>query len=160
MYKNKYLKPNLVDPFIEEKIIKTLKPQPMEDYWAPTKNSIHSFYIDYIIPNIYIIIFIIIILILLVYRYRTIKNEREEKLIVMQYKYPKQNKPVAENTREVQEKVDLLIKLYNEQKENSREPRIKDINPRMEPANIKSPKLAYPMYPYTKGGVLTPSSYR
>ena len=43
MNNNKYPKPNLLDPIMCEKIIKTLNPPP-EDYWAPTKNSFQSFY--------------------------------------------------------------------------------------------------------------------
>ena len=73
---NKILKPNLVDPIVEQRIIKTLNP-PVEDYWAPTKNSFQSFFRKYIKPNIVFIIIIILFILYLFYRYRMIKKTRE-----------------------------------------------------------------------------------
>ena len=43
MNANKKIKPNLLDPIIEKKIVKTLNPQE-EDYWGPTKNVFQHFY--------------------------------------------------------------------------------------------------------------------
>ena len=167
---NKRLKPNLVDPIIGQKIVKTLKPL-KEDYWEPTRNIAKSFYNDYIKPNFGVVIFIIIIIILLIYRYRVIKSTRENKLI------NKPNNPPANtticnknnckdgscaiqqnNANDIDEYSDALIQLYNQQKENSREPKIKNPNKRMQPAN--GPKLAYPMYAYVPGGSLAPSGSR
>lgn len=172
MYKNKRLKPKLLDPIIEKKIIKTLKP-PQEDYWAPTKNSFQSFFQNYIRPNVYLIIFIIIICLLLLYRYRVIKNDRENKLNKIQ-PAPAQNYmsnninfrhnsnvsiPLERNYTD-EEYADLLLHLYNQQKEDAREPKIKHFNNRMMPVSKQVPKLAYPLYPYSKGGTLAPSSTR
>jgi len=76
MNNNKHLKPNLLDPIVEKKIMKTLNP-PKEDYWAPTKNGFKSVYDKFIRPNIGLVIFIIIIIFFLIYRFRSIKKKRE-----------------------------------------------------------------------------------
>ena len=75
-----HLKPNLLDPALSQKIVRTLKP-PREDYWKPTKNFAQTIYQQYIIPNIYIILFVIVLLIILFYRYRSIKTERDKKIL-------------------------------------------------------------------------------
>ena len=54
----------------------------------------------------------------------------------------------------------MLLNLYNQQKEDAREPRIKHFNSRMQPVPRQGPKFAYPMYPYAKGGSLAPSGTR
>ncbi len=49
----------------------------------------------------------------------------------------------------------LIMTVYNQQKEDSREPPIKKFSERVEPAPIKKnqvPRFAYPLYPYAKGG--------
>ena len=162
---NKRLKPNLVDPIIGQKILKTLKP-PKEDYWEPTRNVAKSFYNDYIKPNFGLIIFIIIIIILLIYRYRVIKSDRENKSNTKQpansahQNNVRQNNEQQKNTdQNLEDYSKLLIQYYNQQKENSREPKIKNFNNRMQPIQPGS-KLAYPMYAYVPGGSLAPSGNR
>lgn len=179
---NKRLKPNLIDPIIGQKIIKTLKP-PREDYWEPTRNVAKSFYHDYIKPNFGLVILIIVIIILLIYRYRVIKNERESKLLQNpmakidgnQNNSDKNNsdkngcdkngcdKNGCKNQKNVDPNIEeyskLLLEYYNQQKENLREPKIKNFNNRIQPAK-QGPKLAYPMYAYVPGGSLAPSGNR
>jgi hypothetical protein len=84
----KPLKPNLVDPIMTQKIVKTLKP-PTEDYWGPTKNLAQNFYQRFIKPNIYLLLFILLIIIILLFRYRSIKLERENREY-MEAMYPRQ----------------------------------------------------------------------
>lgn len=129
---NKRLKPNLIDPIMEQKIIKTLKPA---DYWAPTKNVLHDFYKDYIKPNIILIIIIIFICMLLFYRYWTIKNERINEP-------SKKPQPILKYQTLNKNQSDLLLEYYYKQKEASLEPK------------PKSMQLAYPLYPYSQGGTL------
>lgn len=154
---NKHIKPNLLEPIISKKIIRTLNP-PKEDYWEPTKNTMTQFYHNYIFPNILLILFIIFVLILLFYRYRITKKEREDK--------PQENfkseLPIInqENSSKISETMYMypnaqtLFDTYNFQKEEAREPQIKKFSTRVNPA----PRFAYPLYPYTKGGKLSPSS--
>ena len=162
MNNNKHLKPNLIDPLIERKIMKTLKP-PENDYWKPAKSSFKSFFEVYVKPNIGLVIMIVIIIIFLIYRYRIIQKEREARELEMTYKkiygieipvnnqiqQNNQNKIQQKNTAEINEYTDLLLQLYNQQKEKLREPRIKN-----------QTKFAYPMYPYAQGGSLAPSNNR
>ena len=75
---NKPLKPNLIDPLLAGRIVKTLKP-PTQDYWGPTRNLAQNLYHRFIKPNIYFFIFVIFIIIVLLFRYRSIKLEREYK---------------------------------------------------------------------------------
>ena len=75
---NKPLKPNLLDPLLTQKIVKTLKPQ-TQDYWGPTKNFAQTIYQKIIKPNIYFFLFILFIIIVLLFRYRNIKLERENR---------------------------------------------------------------------------------
>jgi hypothetical protein len=160
MNNNKRLKPNLLDPIIEKKIIKTLKP-PQEDYWAPTKSSFQSFYKNYIRSNMMLVIFIIIIIMFLIYRYRVTKRERETKQLEKIYEnmyhtersvIPEKQQAIQLPKNDVNEYTNLLLALYNQQKENLREPNIKKFNDRMNPALNNGPKFAYPMYPYAEGG--------
>ncbi len=159
MNNNKHLKPKLLDPIIEKKIIKTLNPV-KEDYWEPTKNGFRSAYENYIKPNFLLVFFIIIVILFLIYRYRIIRNRRE--LVETEKKYkitdnmPSQssiidNKNQNQSEYASDEQTQLLLHLYNKQKEKMREPPIK---------NSKSPQFAYPMYPYGHGGTLTPSHSR
>lgn len=87
MYNKKHLKPNLMDPLIDQKIMKTLgnKKQISEDYWEPTRVGLFTFWEKYILPNIWIIIVILIVVIFLIYRYRSVKSEREEKEMLEKY---------------------------------------------------------------------------
>lgn len=154
----KHLKPNLVDPNIEESIIKKLKP-PVEDYWAPTKSGLHKFYHNFIRPNIYLIIFIIIVLLLLYYRYRRVKADKEKEKLEdtdrefdksinndtnskKNYHRQKNSKTSNSSKKQSIDDTELLLQLYNLNKENLREPPITKSN------------FAYPMYPYHKGGTL------
>jgi hypothetical protein len=157
MNTNKYLKPNLLDPIIEKKIIKTLKPQ-VEDYWAPTKNGFRTFYENYIRPNYFLIIFIVLILLFLIYRYRIIKKRRENTEPDKDFISPpnKINTNSGNNknspNKDIDEYTKLLMHMYNQQKEEMREPPIKHLN------DNTNPKFAYPMYPYAQGGTLAPST--
>lgn len=145
----KHIKPNLIDPILEKKIIKTLNP-PKEDYWGPAKNGMQTFYQKYIKPNIILVIIIILIILFLIYRYRSIKKDR--KLQQMQQYYQSQPNITNNNTKiskqEIDNYSDLLLTYYNQQKEMMREPTIKS-----------NAKLAYPMYPYIQGS-LVPSGSR
>lgn len=156
MNNNKHLKPKLLDPIIEKKIIKTLKPV-KEDYWAPTKNGFRTAYENYIRPNFFLVFFIILIILFLIYRYRIISNRRQiakiEKSLdtldgsqVSSYTIDKKNHSNTNNDNYTE----LLLYLYNDQKEKMREPPTK--------SNNISPKFAYPMYPYARGGSLSPSN--
>jgi hypothetical protein len=149
----KHLKPNLLDPIIKKKIIKTLK-LPVNDYWAPVKSGLKSFIENYIKPNIGLVVFIILIIIFLIYRYRTIKEEKKN---TYGTNAPPENKKQLHsdtNGHETNEYTDLLLQLYNSQKENLREPPIKQNR------HIATTKFAYPMYPYAQGGTLAPSNGR
>ncbi|AGC02053.1 hypothetical protein H012_gp406 [Acanthamoeba polyphaga moumouvirus] len=150
---NKQIKPNLVDPILQKKIFKTLNP-PVEDYWAPTKNSFQNFYKNFIRPNIFLIIFIIILALLLYYRYRVVKTEREQRELEKIYNGNNNNNNNNNKNIDVDDLIekyqDVLLYLYNQQKENMREPKIKKQN---SPENF-----AYPVYPYK--GSLSPSNSR
>ncbi|XWV26080.1 hypothetical protein QJ857_gp1000 [Tupanvirus soda lake] len=174
MNNNKHLKPNLLDPIMEKKIIKTLKP-PNHDYWAPAKSGVKSFFENYIKPNIGLVILIIVVILFLIYRYRVIKKDREAKEVEKIYKniYGIDMKQTNDNIQTTpqdtysvkdtqsldknsQDYANLLLYLYNQQKESSREPQLKKYNNRM----ASTPKLAYPMYPYASGGSLAPANSR
>lgn len=132
----KHFKPNLVDPFLEKKIIKTLKPVEY-DYWAPTKSTANSFWNKYGKKYILLWILLLSIFLFLLYRYRSVKMDRKKNKI---------NDNKTDNTMSNKEYSELLIKLYNKQKELMREPE-------------SGPKnLAYPIYGNTNGGVLIPPS--
>ena len=151
MNNTKRIKPNLVDPIIEKKIIKTLAP-PKEDYWAPTKNGFQTFYQTYIKPNMAFVIFILLVIVFLIYRYHTVKKDRKrQELENIMGSSQNNNQPInnvfvnnrAINTsvnntlsqkntsvqnqnsipkKEVDEYAKLLLSYYNQQKEISREP--------------------------------------
>lgn len=151
MNNSKHLKPNLVDPLISKKIIKTLDTS-KENYWEPAKNSFWSFYQNYIRPNIFLIIVIIVILILLLFRYRIIKNNRETKTTNTPII---QHQPTSKKSTDTQEYADLMMHLYNHHKEILREPN------NTQDLTQKNPiQFAYPMYPYAKGGSLAPGGTR
>ncbi|AEQ32585.1 hypothetical protein [Acanthamoeba polyphaga mimivirus] len=146
---NKPLKPNLVDPIFEKKIIKTLNPT-VQDYWAPTKTGLKYLFQNFIRPNILLIIFLIIIALLLFYRYQVVKNNREIKKLEQMYS-DKSNINIDVNTdinNSVDKYKDVLLYLYNQQKETMREPKTKKKH------NITD-NFAYPVYPYK--GSLSPS---
>lgn len=182
MNNNKHVKPNLLDPLIGKKIVKTLK-QPDNDYWAPTKSSAKNFYDVYIKQNIGLVIFIIIILLFLIYRYRSIKMDRQVRELEEYYNQlqqinqpqsnqlnqpnqpnqpnqinqlnplnplnsPKQTKPTKLSKSDLNDYANMVLELYNHQKEKMREPVIQP----------KQSNYAYPMYPYA--GTLTPSKTR
>lgn len=179
---NKHVKPNLLDPIIEKKIVKTLN-GPDNDYWAPAKTTAASFFDTYIRPHIVLVIFIALIILFLIYRYRMIKSDREIKRIEEEYaaKYSNYNTYVGKNTggpniparinKNIQAmqtnyvtptqptvpaiNTDLLLQYYNQQKELSREPTQKSCG---DHTNVKqsSQKNAYPIYPYDNG-ILTPT---
>lgn len=160
---NKNLKPNLLDPLVEKKIIKTLKPiQP--DYWAPAKNSAQSFMDNIIKPNISLLIFILIIIIFLIYRYRITKKKRELEQNENTYHLSKNSHPIKSSEYPKQilnDTTNTLLQLYNQQKDFLREPPINNIDTkRMTPVRVETPKLAYPMYPYGSNGTLLPANSR
>ena len=133
---NNQLRPNLVEPEIATKVIRTLKNQ-QPDYWRPAKITAKSIYQNYIRPNISVVILVLLFGLFLVYRYRSVRDRRE--MIE-----PKEESGVT----------DVLLHLYEKQKEFSHEPKIKQFNERV----VKPASLAYPMYPY--GGTLAPGSSR
>jgi hypothetical protein len=126
---NKPLKPNLIDPSITQKIVNTLRPH-KSDYWGPAKDLLYSFYKKIIIPNIYIVLFIIFILLVLLFRYRNVQMEREDK------EYDDNNKIKTVSTtqynlnKHVEPIIDEAITMYENEKELSREPHIKQIDKR------------------------------
>ncbi|MEM3062060.1 MAG: hypothetical protein QW303_00750 [Nitrososphaerota archaeon] len=164
----KRLKPNLLDPIVEQKIIKTLNP-PKEDLWAPAKNSFRNFYQHYIRPNFWIIAIIITVGLLLFYRYRMIKFERENSHIIWNHREKmeqltcsnlsskcSQDEHLPQDTKEYDKYARNLLQLYRQQKEEMLEPRIS------KSSLIKNgeSKFAYPLYPYSKNGILVPSASR
>lgn len=144
MDKNK-LKPNLVDPILQRRIIKTLSVPPPEDYWEPTKNTLKTLYQKYIKENIYLVVAIIFVIFLLLYRYHITKKKRQQQILDNEKDPPKSY-------------ADLLMDLYKQEKEYLREPTVKKFSSRVDPAPI-TPKFAYPIYPYAKG-VLAPTGGR
>lgn len=161
---HKRLKPNLVDPILQQKLMKTLAP-PKEDYWAPTKNIFQTTYQNYIKPNIWLIIFIIVLLLLLLYRYRAIQNSRYKnnddsqtttQIVVQPVQQVHQKKEIKNS---INDYTNLVMSAYNQQKEDLREPPIPKINRQFQPTK-KNSGFAYPMYPYTKGGSLVSSGQR
>ena len=80
----KYIKPNLADPLLEKKIVKTLTP-PNEDYWGPTRTGLNKFYHKFIKPNWGLVVVLILLACFLIYRYRYIKDIRDEQKIQMIY---------------------------------------------------------------------------
>lgn len=155
MNKNKRLKPNLLDPVIEKKIIKTLQ-IPKDNFWVPTKNSFVNCYNKYVKPNIYFIIFVAIVIIFLIYRYRVVKKKKDVRK--MEQVHDTQIKKVAGQNdlskKDIDDNIQTLLYIYNQQKENLREPTIENARKK-----ISNSKLAYPMYPY-EGGTLAPSGNR
>lgn len=125
------LKPNLVDPILNQKIIKTLKPT-VPDYWEPTKKGCNTLYQKYVKPNLKFIIILLILIFILLYRYRLIKNRRLNK--------PKK----IENRNDYS---DYFINDYMKQKDEYHE---KKINKKLKP-------LVYPIYPQHGDGVLIPN---
>ncbi len=139
----KNFRPNLIDPILEKRIIKTLNP-PKPDYWAPTKNVANGFYQTYVKQNFGLIIFVVIIILFLIYRYRIIKKNREYNDWQKYYGYNVSTEKIDPPKKNI-EYSKIAIEAYNMQKEMMREPPISTMG-----------NLAYPMYPYTKGGTLTP----
>ncbi|AZL89263.1 hypothetical protein QKC54_gp0569 [Megavirus baoshan] len=149
---NKPLKPNLVDPIFEKKIIKTLNPT-VQDYWAPTKIGLRYLFQNFIRPNILLIIFLIIIALLLFYRYQVVKNNRETKKLEQMYPGKSNNNnnnniDASADINSVDKYKDVLLYLYNQQKETMREPKTKK-------KHDITDNFAYPVYPYK--GSLSPS---
>jgi len=103
------LKPNLIDPILNQKIIKTLKPN-IPDYWEPTKKSCNTFYQKYIKPNLKFIVILILLLLVLLYRYRSIKNRRINK---------------TKNINANNDFASYFIDTYSKEKEESRDKNIK-----------------------------------
>jgi len=137
------LKPDLLNPILKQKIIQTINP-PREDYWGPVKDLFSDIYMDYIKPNIYLVIFIIIIIIILIYRYNVTQEKRRLQLL-----HPR----LHHNNNTINDKQidsnDLALLIYNQQKENSREPSINTSN-----------GYAYPIYPhYGSNGYLMKSNH-
>lgn len=175
------MKPNLIDPLIEQKIIKTLNP-PIENYWGPAKDNFNYILHNYIKPNIFIFVLLVLFILFLVYRYKNIRQARIESkndldpninLIDKPIHQVQTNQPLLTsnslfvnpkskskidhplNQKEIDQYSELLIHLYQNQKESLREPYFKHYSRRMRPAQPSNPKLAYPMYPYVKNGSLS-----
>lgn len=152
MNKNGRIKPNLLDPMIEKKIVKTLQ-IPKDNFWVPTKNSFVNCYKKYMRPNIFLIIFIIVIIIFLIYRYRVVKKKK----LIVQICDTQNKKSTGQNDfskKNINDNIEALLYVYNQQKENLREPIVEGRRKK-----INNSKLAYPMYPY-EGGTLAPSGNR
>ena len=148
MYNRKHIKPDLLDTVIGKKIIKTLKP-PADDYWEPTRNGLASAWDNYIRPNIWFIVGVVVIIVFLIYRYRSIKAEREAQKVADIYKsyygpyvgpngrrLPNfsSNSNMPENwspseyipgrpKTSMDQYADMVLEIYNYQKENAREPK-------------------------------------
>lgn len=127
------IKPNLVDPIIEQNLIKKFNP-PKEDYWGPTKQSAGNIYKDYVRPNYLLIVLFILFILFLVYRYRIIRQKRP---------------PVQAQSKTNSEYEQLLLDLLRKHQEDLREP-IQPESTRMKPA-----KIAYPTYPSSPKSRLT-----
>lgn len=157
MYVNyKRLKPNLLDPLIESKIKKTLMPV-KDDYWAPVRSSGTSFVQNIVKKNIGLIILIIIIILFLIYRYRIIKKEREMKELEEATTTSKNTTILNSITNpEMKQYADILLAMYNQQKENATEPRFKyKKSDHSTKAKNIYPNFSYPIYPYSKGKLIS-----
>lgn len=126
MYSGKPIsKPSLLDPKIEQRIIRTLNP-PVGDYWQPAKSGFGDFFQKYIKPNITIVIVICIIALFLIYRYHSVKKEKEMRHIASMYKStikaPVQ-KPIDVSELSNDDYANILLHLYNMQKDTAREPK-------------------------------------
>lgn len=173
---NKHFKPNLLDPIVKKRIVKAMNP-PKDDYWAPTKTTARSFYQNYIKSNIGFFIVLVIFILFLFYRYRIIRKNRVTSEIEKTYKLQDDPNVIIYNTepkiehefnqppkkdihisqKDMDEYAQLLMYLYEQQKDSLREPINKNYSSRMKPAKPNGPKFAYPVYPYANGGTLTPS---
>lgn len=128
MYNNsKRPKPNLLDPLLEKRIVKTLNP-PIEDYWMPAKSTFRSIIDKVIKPNIILWIFILILIVLLFYRYQITKKDREKKKLQSISEPYAQNKQIYVPSSKNPDLSDdsyakLLLLLYNQQRELSIEPK-------------------------------------
>lgn len=145
----KYIKPDLVNPVIRQRIIKTIQP-PGKTQWKPVKKFFSSLYEDYIIPNIYLVLFIIFVIFVLIYRYKITRDNRKKSSKESNSKLldhlnaeitspNNQQKEVVKdliNKKEINQIPDLAMLMYNQQKEHLREPM------------KRSKNFAYPVYPY------------
>ncbi len=80
----KKIKPELIDPYMEKKIIKTLKPKNV-DNWEPVKNAVKTFYHNYIRDNIGLCVIILLVIIFFIYRYRYVKKNKEMEMLQQIY---------------------------------------------------------------------------
>lgn len=137
----KYIKPDLINPVIRQRIIKTIQP-PGETQWKPVKKFFSSLYEDYIIPNIYLVLFIIFVIFVLIYRYKITRDNRKKSSkesnseIISPDNQQKEAVKDLVNKKEINQIPDLAMLMYNQQKEHLREP-VK-----------RSKNFAYPVYPY------------
>ena len=129
-------RPNLLDPLVTKKIIRTLNSK-SNGHFLPVKNTFTSIYTHIILPNIIGIVVIFIAIIVLLYRYRITSNKRTVDALSSNIYNQKQY-----------DDTDLLIDIYTHQKEVSREPKKKQ-----PPQTNESPELVYPMYPSTLGNL-------
>lgn len=147
MNNNKHLKPNLINPVIEKKIMKTLQP-PQYDYWAPTKNTCRNFYRDYLRSNVALIFVMLIVILFLIYRYRVTKNKKQ--LLPLKELPDQSNHFIDQYTN-------LLINAYEQEHELQREPKYHNkINHHSAKTYYKNRSIAYPIYPYQGGMLLSP----
>jgi hypothetical protein len=131
-------RPNLIDPYFQEKIMRVLNP-PEKNYWGPTQNFFSTLYYDYIRPHGWLLFFIFIIILILTYRYQVIQTERLLNMSIRGNNDKPQ--PILLNKEEINDVMDA----YYHSKELSMEP-------------IRPPTgSAYPLYPYNGGGTLIPS---
>jgi len=125
-----YIKPDLLNPVIRQRLVKTIT-TPEKQYWKPVTKFFSNLYENYIIPNIYLVLFIIFIIFVLIYRYKITQDNRKKKS-------PNNVENVAVPEYLRYSEPELALMLYQQQRENSREP--KSVKKKMD--------SAYPVYPY------------
>jgi hypothetical protein len=80
--------------YIDTEFIKELNKEyvsPKEEYWKPVESTAGVFYKQYIVPNTTFFILLFLIILLLLYRYRSVKNDKENYPEKYEKKYLQQN---------------------------------------------------------------------
>lgn len=124
-----HLKPKLLDPLLQRKIINTLNPQ--TNNWILLKSASKDFYDNYIYKNMFLIILVLLLLLFLFYRYRITKLERTREMYYALY--------TPENNYSKQ-----IINMYDLQKEYMREPEVGKMSRRViNPPMITKPEFNF-----------------
>lgn len=133
-----HLKPKLLDPLLQKKIINTLNPQ-KDTYWQPIKTEFNNIYNKYISRNLFFIIIILFFLLFLFYRYRITQIERI-KLLYNQHLSQKD-----EYSKAIKDEYSkAVVDLYDKQKEYMREPLVKKLSSRV----INAPYIIPPEFKF------------